>query len=202
MNAATATVVTTGSTGLWEALPPPLLAAGIAAAIAMLLHLLKSRTDDRARVRVLYAEAYEWYASYKEMPYAIRRRRVDDPAAERIRLSEAIREIQARLDHFKTWTALENPGVGAAYADLLRELRRVAGASMHDAWTEPGTSTDSAMNMPPGRVDLSPLAPHEAAYFAAVRHALLPAWCRALHRWQRRAAPPSGPSTAVRDVDE
>jgi hypothetical protein len=149
----------------------------------VLLHLLKSRADERARARVLYAEAYEWYAAYKEMPYAIRRRRVDNAAAERIRLSETVREIQARLDHFKTWTTLENARVGTAYANLLSELRRVAGTSMHDAWNEHGTDSDSAMNMPPGRVDLSPLAPYEDAYLTEVQRALRPRWRRsAIHR--------------------
>lgn len=177
------TVETAGhATGFWDVFPPALFAAALAATVAVLLHVLKSRLDERARVRVLYAEAYEWYAAYKEMPYAIRRRRVDDPAAERIRLSETVREIQAKLDHFKTWTALENARVGTAYAALLRELRRVAGTSMHDAWNEPGTDADSAMNMPSGRVDLSPLVPYEEAYLAEVHHALLPLWRRLLSR--------------------
>ncbi|MDX6198991.1 MAG: hypothetical protein QOJ79_2142 [Actinomycetota bacterium] len=167
-----------GATKFWDVFPPALFAAALAAVVAVLLHLLKSRADQRDRARVLYAEAYEWYASYKEMPYAIRRRRVDDPAGERVRLSETVREIQARLDHFKTWTALENAAVGAAYADLLGELRRVAGTSMHAAWNEPGTDSDGAMNMPPGRVDLTPLRTYEDAYLAAVRRALLPFWRR------------------------
>lgn len=168
----------TGSIRFWDVFPPALFAAAIAAFVAVLLHLLRSRADQRDRARVLYAEAYEWYAAYKEMPYAIRRRRIDDPAGERIRLSETVREIQARLDHFKTWTALENADVGAAYADLLSELRQVAGTSMHDAWNEPGTDTDRAMNMPPGRVDLTPLRSFEDDYLAAVRRALLPFWRR------------------------
>lgn len=174
--AATGTVSAT--TGFWDVFPPALLAAALAAVVAVLLHLLKRRADERARARVLYSEAYEWYAAYKEMPYAIRRRRADDPAAERIRLSETVREIQARLDHFKTWTALENANVGAAYVDLLRQLRLVAGKSMHDAWNEPGTDTDGGMNMPVDRVDLAALAPYEDAYLAEVRRALLPPWHR------------------------
>lgn len=174
--AASGTAGTT--TGFWDVFPPALFAAALAAAVAVFLHLLKSRADERGRARILYAEAYAWYAAYKEMPYAIRRRRVDDPAAERIRLSETAREIQARLDHFKTWTALEYARVGAAYADLLRELRRVAGTSMHDAWNEPGPDSDGEMNMAPGRVDLTPLGPYEDAYLAEVRRALLPFWRR------------------------
>ncbi len=177
LQAATGTAGMT--TGFWDVFPPALFAAALAAAVAVFLHLFKGRADERGRAQVLYAEAYEWYAAYKEMPYAIRRRRVDDPAAERIRLSETVRDIQARLDHFKTWTALENAHVGAAYADLLRELRRVAGTSMHDAWNESGTDTDGEMNMPPGRVDdLTPLGPYEDAYLAEVRRALVPFWRR------------------------
>lgn len=169
---------TAATTAFWDVFPPALLAAALAAAVAVVLHLARSRADERARARVLYAEAYEWYAAYKEMPYAIRRRRVDEPAAERIRLSETVREIQARLDHFKTWSALEDARVGTAYANLLRELRRVAGTSMHDAWNEPGADTDGAMNMASGRVDLSPLTPYEAAYLAEVQRALRPWWHR------------------------
>ncbi len=114
LQAATGTAGTT--TGFWDVFPPAPFPAALAAAVAAFLHLFKSRADERGRARVLFAEAYEWYAAYKEMPYAIRRRWVDDPAAERIRLSETVREIQARLGHFKTWTALENVHVGAAYA--------------------------------------------------------------------------------------
>lgn len=154
MNAATSAATAVGHTAFWDAFPPALLAAAITAVVAVLLHLLKTRSEEGSRARVLYAEAYEWYAAYKELPYAVRRRRVDEPAAERIRLSETSREIQAKLDHFKTWTALQNTEVGTAYAVLLLELRQVAGTSIHAAWNEPGTDTDSGMNMAPGRVDL------------------------------------------------
>jgi hypothetical protein len=173
-----ATSTATMSTGFWDFFPPALLAAVLAAIVAVALRLLQSHAEERARVRILYAEAYQWYSAYKEMPYAIRRRNPDEPAAERLRLSETIREIQARLDHFQTWTFLEDEQVGVAYGDLLRELRRVAGMSMHDAWIEPGTTTDAGMNMKPGRVDLSDLTPFENTFNAAVRRALAPRWRR------------------------
>lgn len=35
----------------------------------------KSREEERSRVRTIYAEAFQVVAAYKELPYAIRRRR-------------------------------------------------------------------------------------------------------------------------------
>ncbi len=49
---------------------------------------------------------------------------------------------------------------------------------MHDVWNGSGTDTDGEMNLPPRRVDLTPLCPYEDAYLAEVRRALLPFWRR------------------------
>ncbi|WP_145883782.1 hypothetical protein [Streptomyces sp. BK340] len=53
------------------------------------------------------------------MPYAIRRRRADQLAEERIRLSETLREIQSDLAYHQAWTLLESPAVGAAFQNLV-----------------------------------------------------------------------------------
>lgn len=176
--AAAAAAASGDTTGFWAPVPAPLFAAAIAALVAVVLHTLKAKAEHRARARELYAEAYQWYAAYKEFPYAIRRRSPDEPAAERVRLSEAVRDVQAKLDYFRVWTALENAVVGASYADLLAELRRIAGTSMHDAWTEPAAADDTDMNFPPGRVDLAALASAEQRYLDAVRRAVEPWWRR------------------------
>jgi len=149
-----------------------LTAPALAAFVAVTLYVAKAWVDRRDRKRQLFAEAYQWYAAYKEFPYAIRRRRGEDPGAERVRLSEAVREVQAKLDYFRVWTALEAPAVGAAYAELLDQLRLVAGGSMRQAWLEEPTSTDEGMNFPAGRVDLSALRPYEDHYLQAVRRHL------------------------------
>ncbi len=157
-------------------IPWILLAAALTGLVAVVLAWAKARSEARARSRILFAEAYQWYAAYKEFPYAVRRRRTTPRetagAEERIRLSEAMREVQAKLDYFRVWTALEDPAAGAAYATLLKQCRIVAGGSIRDAWLEPGTSRDPDMNIPPPRVDLRARESYEDAYQAAVRDAL------------------------------
>lgn len=164
-----------------------LLAAALTGLVAVVLAWAKARSEARARSRLFFAEAYQWYAAYKEFPYAVRRRRTTPretaAAEERVRLSEAMREVQANIDYFRLWTALEDPAAGAAYATLLAQCRIVAGGSVREAWREPGTSRDADMNISPARVDLSSLQQYEDAYQSAVRAALGRWW------WQRAPGP-------------
>ena len=51
------------------------LAALLSACIAVWAARRKSREEERARQRDLFASAFKAYAAYKELPYAIRRRR-------------------------------------------------------------------------------------------------------------------------------
>jgi hypothetical protein len=158
-----------------------LLTAAVTACLAVWAARRKSREEERARQRDLFAGAYEAYAAYKEMPYAVRRRRHDDPAAERIRLSEAVREIQGRLTYHEAWIAAESETVSSAYNALVRELRKIAGGAMHDAWLAEPVDNDAAMNISPKLVDLSPLGPLEREFAGAVRAhlaAIAPWWAR------------------------
>lgn len=157
------------------------LAAVITATINLWLARRRSREEERNRLRNSFAEAFAAYSAYKEFPYAIRRRRADVAAEERIRLSEALREIQASLAYHLAWTTTESETVGQAYTNLVQQVRRTAGAAMHEAWKAPPTESDDTMNIPPSVIDLSPLAPHEAAYMDAVRThltTLAPWWAR------------------------
>jgi hypothetical protein len=157
------------------------LAALITATINLWLARRRSREEERNRLRNSFAEAFATYSAYKEFPYAIRRRRADVPAEERIRLSEALREIQASLAYHLAWTTTESETVGQAYTNLIQQVRRTAGAAMHEAWKAPPTKSDDTMNIPPSVIDLSPLAPHETAYMHAVRDhltRLAPWWAR------------------------
>jgi hypothetical protein len=157
------------------------LAGLVTAAINIWLARRKSREEERNRQRTAFAEAFAAYSAYKEFPYAIRRRRADAPGEERVRLSEALREIQSNLAYHLAWTAAESETVGRAYADLVRQLRITAGSAMHEAWNAPANDSDAAMNIPPTVVDLSSLGPHEAAYIDAVRahlRSLAPWWAR------------------------
>jgi hypothetical protein len=110
----------------------------------------RSREEERARIRHTFAAAFEAYTAYKEFPHAIRRRRGDDPEAERIRLSETLRAVQEKLSYYLAWTQAESAEVGQQYEKLVAEARRVAGRAMHDAWNDPPRATDSEMNIPRG----------------------------------------------------
>lgn len=157
------------------------LAAMLTATITIWLARRKSREEELGRLRTAFAEAFAAHSAYKEMPYAIRRRRSDALAEERVRLSETLREIQANLSYHLAWTKIESETVGKAYADLIQELRKTAGMAMNAAWEAPPIESDAAVNIPPPVIDLSALQPLETAYIAAVRahlRRLTPWWYR------------------------
>ncbi|MFD4394901.1 hypothetical protein [Kitasatospora sp. NPDC058397] len=157
------------------------LAAALTATINLWLARSRSREEERIRLRTAFAEAFVAYTAYREMPYAIRRRHVDQAAEERVRLSEILRETQAQLAYHLAWTGLESPPVGEAYKDLIQHLRRTAGTAMHEAWEAPAITADAQMNIPLTVIDLSELAQYETAYLDAVRihlRDLLPWWKR------------------------
>lgn len=178
------------STSTMSAVPPPaqlgsaqagggvliatlLTSAVVAAVIGAFLNIFLSRRksleEERARVRTACAEAFEAVAAYKEFPYAIRRRRADNPEEERVRLSEELRHVQARLSYYTTWMVGESAAVGSSYGILVAHLRQVAGTACHDAWLASPAHQDSDMNIPAGVVDLSGIGPYEDAYITAAR---------------------------------
>ena len=157
------------------------LAAMVAGAINVWMARRRSREEERARIRSTFAAAFEAYTAYREFPYAIRRRRADDPEGERIRLSEALRAVQEKLSYYLAWTQAESVEVGQWYGQLIAEARRVAGRAMHDAWNAPPRASDPEMNILPDVVDLSQLEAAEAQYMQAVRDhlvSLAPWWAR------------------------
>jgi len=158
-----------------------ILAALIAAAVNVMLARRKSREEERARLRDRFAQAYGAYAEYCEFAYAIRRRRHDDPSAERVRISEELRKVQAELSAHEAWVKLESETVGMAYTKLIQQMRNIAGGAMRQAWIgEPATS-DAGVNILPETIDLSPLKPFETAYMDAVAahlNALAPWWSK------------------------
>ena len=104
-----------------------ILAAMIVAVVNVILARRKSREEERARLRDRFAQAYGTYAEYCEFAYAVRRRRHDDRSAERVRISEELRKVQARLSAHEAWVKLESETVGTAYAKLLQEMRVFCG---------------------------------------------------------------------------
>jgi hypothetical protein len=168
-----------------------LSAAVIAAIVGALVNLWLARRkgadDERARVRATFAEAYEAVAQYKEFPYAIRRRRDNDGPGERVRLSDELREVQARLSYYALWVKAESDDVGAAYDGLVSNLRRIAGKACHDAWEAPPARSDADMNIGPDVVDLRALTSYEHAYVQAV-HDHLQSWKRLRRLWRSSRA--------------
>ncbi|WP_439381601.1 hypothetical protein [Amycolatopsis lexingtonensis] len=157
------------------------LAALITAVITIWLARRKTREEERNRLRAAFAEAFAAYQAYKEFPYAIRRRRVDVPGEERVRLSEALRSVQADLAYHAAWIVIESEQVGKAFTELITQVCATAGTAMHEAWNAPANKTDSAMNIPPSLVDLGELTDHETVYIDAVRahlRGLAPWWAR------------------------
>jgi GMP synthase PP-ATPase subunit len=170
-----------GSAVIGTLLSATILAALIAAAVNVMLARRKSREEERARLRDRFAQAYGSYAEYCEFAYAIRRRRHDDPSAERVRISEELRKVQAELSAHEAWVKLESETVGMAYTELIQQMRKTAGGAMRQAWIDEPATTDVGVNIPPETVDLSPLKPFETAYMDTVAthlRALAPWWSK------------------------
>ncbi|MYD36955.1 MAG: hypothetical protein F4X20_08145 [Dehalococcoidia bacterium] len=74
----------------------------------------------------------------------------------------------------------ESPHVHRKFAELLAELRRVAGSAMREAWLEPALDEDSAIDMPDLGYDA--LKSLEDEYLEEVIHHLSvwPRWLRRL----------------------
>lgn len=146
-----------------------LVAALIAAAWNVWAVRRKAKEEERTRQRMTFADAFKSYSLYKEFPYAIRRRRPDKAAEERVRLSEQLRVIQADLTFHQTWMDLEDTAVADAYRDMVGAARTLAGGLMNAAWKDPAVSRDCDMNISRELVDLSPLTTKEQRYRDAVQ---------------------------------
>lgn len=120
-----------------------LVAAVVAAAVALAALWWNSRRDRQNRQRQLFAEAFEACMLYREFPFIVRRRNADDLVAERARITSELSRLQVRLDSGKALIRVEAPRVGAAYEDLVRETRRVAGPKIRKAWDEPALAADA-----------------------------------------------------------
>ncbi|MGI5444588.1 hypothetical protein ACQEVM_02350 [Streptomyces sp. CA-243310] len=170
-------------------------AAVLAALVTGLVLGVQARIIRRAQLRErkqeLFASAYEVSIQYAEMAYAVRRRRADAAAEERVRLSEQLREIQSRLTWHEAWVRFETPEVGAAYDELVARTRTVAGQSMKHAWRSAPAADDTAMVIPTSVIDLRALADVRERYMAAVEAHLRPRGrARRLLPRPRRAMPP------------
>jgi hypothetical protein len=155
------------------------VAALVSAAVGLITQHWTARLQVAARRRELYAKALEACVAYRELPYAIRRRRKDQPEEERVRLSEILRTIQQQLAFYAAWIESESPYVAVGYRALIQATRRLAGSQMHAAWEAAASHTDAEMNV--AGIDYGELVSLETAYLGSVREHLAPLW---KHLWR------------------
>jgi hypothetical protein len=153
-----------------------LIGAGVAALINLVVLATAGLRQERQRRRDAYAAALEATLAFREFAYAIPRRRHDAPAEERVRISEALREVQRDLARAESLMKIERASkVAAAYRQLVAKTRELAGGYIHDAWERDPITDDKQMNVPDG-LAFSALEPFERAYLDAVAEDL--AWHR------------------------
>lgn len=162
---------------------PAIIAAAIAGVIAVITLVINGRRARSDRQRELFAAAFGDVASYCEFPYIVRRRRHDEPEAERLRISTELSDVQRKLNHNRSVLRVEAPRVARAYAALVGAARATAGASIREGWDLTPISADTGMHV--ADVDLSAVHPFEDAYLTAVADhlALAPWWLREVGRW-------------------
>jgi hypothetical protein len=147
----------------------PLIAAAIAFAGVMSKLWWNARNARRDRLRELYAGGWAVVQSYKEMAFAIRRRNIDDRPGERVRLSEAMREIQKNLSYHEALIGRERSGrVATEYRNLVAKTREIAGGVIRRSWNEEPITGDSEMHSPEIAEELQALKPFEDGYMDAV----------------------------------
>lgn len=157
---------------------PAVLAAVVAASVSLLGLAVASRRGRVDRQRQLFAEAYADVVAYQEFVFIVRRRRADEPEAERGRISTALSEVQQSLNHHVAILRVEAPAVATVYANLVRHTRSTAGRFIRDGWDTPPPRTDAENHVQD--VDLSSIGPYQDAFLVAMRDHLspFPAWVR------------------------
>lgn len=147
------------------------LVAGFATVLLGIYTLwVNGRRTDRTRRRELYAGGWAAVQAYKEFAFAVRRRRHDEPAPERVRISDSLREVQKDLAYHEAMIGNERSGrVATDYRNLVVKTREVAGGVIRDSWNEPPITEDKQMHAPHIAQQLEPLKLFEDAYQEAVR---------------------------------
>jgi hypothetical protein len=147
----------------------PLIVAGIAFGGVMIKLWWDARSARRDRLRELYAGGWAVVQSYKEMAFAIRRRNIDDRPGERVRLSEAMREIQKNLSYYEALIGRERSGrVATEYRNLVAKTREIAGGIIRRSWNEEPITVDVEMHAPEIAEELQALKPFEDGYMDAI----------------------------------
>lgn len=170
-------IAAAGQSGWTTAAIATIVASIVSGAIALVTFWANGVRQERSRRQQLYADALAALVSYREFAYVIRRRRAPSPGQgqiageERVRISEALREVQKDLAYFTAWIKAEgSEDLATSYEQLVVQTRRIAGGYMRDAWNSAPLDDDKGMNIPD--IDYGPLAEHEQAYLDAVGGAL------------------------------
>lgn len=189
--AATAAV----STPWWFA--PAVIAALVAAVATIATLIVNGRRARVDRQRTAFADAFGDIEAYREFAYIVRRRRHDEPEAERSRISAELSAVQQKLNRHRAVLRVDAPRVAVAFAAMLDATRRIAGAAIRDGWNTPPITADRDIHL---TLDLSVIEPFQDRYLEAVADhlALAPWWVRASGRWLRRT-PGRGWRRARRD---
>ncbi len=156
-----ATVATT--TPWWVA--SAVLGAFITAAVALMTLIVNGRRTRADRQRILFAEAFGDLAGYREFVYIVRRRRHDEPEAERTRISTELSGLQRKLNLHSAQLKAEAPEVARTFDHLLDTTRQVAGAAIREGWNTAPITKDNHMHL---EVDLTAISPAEQAYLLEV----------------------------------
>jgi hypothetical protein len=173
---------TTTTTGPWW-LTATVIAAIVTGLVALIVLTVNGRRARQDRQRQLLAQVLADVTAYVEYPYIVRRRRHDEPAAERARISSEISDTQRRLRHHQAVLRVEAPRVSTHYDALVAATRRVAGAAIRAGWNIDPITEDGQMHVTD--VDLSPIGPFEEVYVTAARDhlAIAPWWLHTAGRW-------------------
>jgi hypothetical protein len=135
----------------------------------MITLVVNGRRADRERLRELYAGGWAAVQAYKEMAFAVRRRNIDERAAERVRVSEAMREIQKDLAFHEALIGHERSGkIAAEYRILVAKTREIAGGIIKRSWNEDPVACDNEMHSPAIAAELAALKPSEDGYLSAI----------------------------------
>jgi len=152
----------------WKVLIP-LIAATIGFVGVIVTLWNNGRRSHRERLRELYAGGWSAVQAYKEMAFAIRRRNLEDRGAERVRLSDVMREIQQNIAYHEALIGRERSGcVAAEYRNLVAKTREIAGGIIRRSWNEEPIGSDTQMHSPEIAGELTALRPHEDRYMNAV----------------------------------
>ncbi|HTZ63177.1 MAG TPA: hypothetical protein VMB51_03660 [Solirubrobacteraceae bacterium] len=161
----------------WVAVALPL---GIPLLSGVLAWVANGIRADHTRRKQLYADAFAAVVAYQEFPFRINRRRAPIEGheeignEERLRISEALHEVQQSISNYRAQLSTESPAVSARYDALVTRSREIAGSAMREAWKGPPLDNDAGMNM---SVNYNALVAPEDEYLAAAKKDVK--WCKA-----------------------